>query len=1207
VKERMRGKRVLTKFGIEILFLLSLLTLVLFGQKLFYPNYQNKTEQVQQNFLSLEKKLDDVLRLEKLNFEKTELKGIWTKPTKYDVNLHIYRNDSLLYWNNSDLPILRFADIHFPAEGILHLQNGWYYAKMLRINRVVFCASFLIKKDYSYQNKELVNQFSNQLAQGLNMDISLEQNDHAVYDSKGNFQFSLLSPSIVSYSTTQAKIFLCLFIAVAGLFFWLLFIYWKKLSSAFGVLGLLILGGFWYVLIHQQWLAGFDELEPFQPSLYASNDFFPNFATFLTNVILFVLAFSMVNILLVRMRNNQWKLFALLFCYFGFFVFWHLYLDLLSGLIENSTIPFQINHLFDLNFYSILAIVAMGVLFYGFRRLLHTSTLALSKTRIPLSGLVVATFVSGFLYFLYDINFGHQMLLTSIFPFLFLSVKLYFKGKKQDLVFTQGLVMFFLFTLTLATSIGVFTDRKERSERELYANQLKTDKDILTELEFVKVEAKIRADAYLQRFVQNPQKISSLDFQEGLERRAFGGFWEQYDMEFFLFNPAGIPLVENENKSQKELDRTIEFNGTKSEVDSFSYFIADYVEQYSYLFRLPIYIKGELKAYFYATLKSKRIPEEIGFPRLLISDQAKVFQRLENYSIAKYYSGQLVNRYGAFSYPTFMDAIVHANGDTRFYANYKDYSHYFLKRGANNYVVLSIKNFTWFDLLTTFSYLFCFLGILLLPVLFRLNASFMGKGTLTLAIKIQMVLIGLVFISLLTYGWGSGIFVRDQYNNYTNQVISEKLNSVKLEFQSKFGPVANLTIDKDGNKMSFYLKKFAKVFVTDINFYDTKGYLVASSRPKVFNMGLISEQMNPVALREMKVNFESEFTHQERIGLLDYSSAYVPYFNNEGVMQGFLNLQHFGQQKEFEYQIQRFLTAIINVFMLLLAVSIVIAIFVSGWLTAPLRLLQESFSKVTLGQRNERIHYDKADEIGALVKEYNRKIDELELTAQQLAQSERESAWREMAKQVAHEIKNPLTPMKLGLQHFERLYDPEAPMSKEKFQKMTKSLVEQIDGLTRIANEFSNFAKMPQPQKEQVNLVALIENVVQVFGQDGENKIRLENPPTEIFLSLDKDMMVRVFNNLIKNALQAIQEKEQGEVIVKIWGAPGNVTVEIQDNGKGISEEEKYNIFVPYFTTKSTGTGLGLAMVKQMVELHNGQVSFTSEVGVGTSFFVRLG
>jgi two-component system nitrogen regulation sensor histidine kinase NtrY len=1203
----MRLRNKLFNFRLELTLVFSLLLFALYYAHLFHPNVDKEVRTFQSNFLKFEKNLDNALRYEKQNYEKHGLQHFWNKKDSYDCNMHVYRNDSLLFWNTNELPILRFADIHFPSAGIIHLQNGWYFAKIEKLNRVTICASILIKKDYSYENKDLVNDFYPSLDPGMEMKISFEEGKHEIKNSKGEYLFSLVPIWNSEFSKIQSAIFFCLFILVFALFFSLFLKWWKNMKLIVGLLSICGLLFLRYLSLFYDWFAPFKSILAFQPSMYASSELFPNFAGFLINIMIFVLCSNMLLVGLRRLKPGNIRTIILVAVYFGFFIFWYLFLILLGGLIENSNIPFQINYLFELNIYSVIAIGSLGVLFQSYLRLLYTSSHLLLKTNISLARIFGMTFIAGFFYFLFEINFGNQMLFSALFPFLFLMVLLYFREKATKRIdFRQGLMLFFLFALCMATSIGAFNDRKERSDRELYANQLKTDKDIITELEFVTVEEKLEKDAFLARVIQDPRKIGTSEFQAGIERRNFDGYWEQYDMEFFLFDRNGKALVENESKTMKELDRTIDYNGTKSEVDSFSYFIADYVEQYSYLFRMPIVTKTGKEGLFYATMKSKRIPEEIGFPRLLISNQAKVFQSLENYSIAKYYDGQLLNRYGDFSYPTVIDAIVQTNGDTRFYANYKDYSHYFVKKGANDYVVLSTRNFTWFDLLTTFSYLFCFLGILLLPLLFQLNENQFEKGTLTLAVKIQLVLILLVFLSLLIYGWGSGIFVRDQYNEYTNKVISEKLNSVKIEFQSKFGMEEKVSIDKDGNKMSFYLKKFSKVFVTDINFYDTNGYLMASSRPKVFNVGLISEQMNPVALREMKMNYESEYTHQEQIGNLSYSSAYMPYFSNESEFQGFLNLQHFGQQKDFEFQIQRFLTAIINVFMLLLAVSVVIAIFVSGWLTAPLRLLQESFAKVNLGQHNEQIIYTNDDEIGALVKEYNRKIDELEIKAQQLAQSERESAWREMAKQVAHEIKNPLTPMKLGLQHFERLYDPEAPMSKEKFQKVTRSLVEQIDGLTRIANEFSNFAKMPQPRRETIDICALLENVVQVFSHDGMRNIRTENTNKEINLSVDKDMMIRVFNNLIKNAFQAIQEIENGEVVVSVSTTKEHVLIEIRDNGKGIAEEQKDKIFVPYFTTKSTGTGLGLAMVKQMVELHQGDVSFVSEEGKGTSFIVRL-
>ena len=349
--------------------------------------------------------------------------------------------------------------------------------------------------------------------------------------------------------------------------------------------------------------------------------------------------------------------------------------------------------------------------------------------------------------------------------------------------------------------------------------------------------------------------------------------------------------------------------------------------------------------------------------------------------------------------------------------------------------------------------------------------------------KIQLVMISLVFFSLLIYGYGSGVFVGNQYNGYTNEVITEKLSSVRQEFQSKFSKDSVLSIETTGNRMEYYLRKFSRVFVTDINFYNPNGYLVATSRPKVYNVGLLSEQMNPDAMKAMLVDHESEFVHQERIGELSFASAYLPYVSDEGILLGYLNLQHFGQQKEFEIQIQKFFMAIVNVFMFLLAISAVVAILVSGWLTAPLRLIQQQLAKVNFGSLNEQIQYDRDDEIGSLIREYNFKIDELALTAQQLAKSERENAWREMAKQVAHEIKNPLTPMKLRLQHLQRVYNPDEPMNKEDMDSFVSSLVEQIDSLTRISNEFSNFAKMPNPKLDQIDLVATVTIFDRVVSQ----------------------------------------------------------------------------------------------------------------------------
>jgi nitrogen fixation/metabolism regulation signal transduction histidine kinase len=292
--------------------------------------------------------------------------------------------------------------------------------------------------------------------------------------------------------------------------------------------------------------------------------------------------------------------------------------------------------------------------------------------------------------------------------------------------------------------------------------------------------------------------------------------------------------------------------------------------------------------------------------------------------------------------------------------------------------------------------------------------------------------------------------------------------------------------------------------------------------------------------------------------------------------------------------------------MLLLAISIIIAVIVSSWVTAPLRIIQESFSKVSFGKHNQQILYDKEDEIGALVKDYNQKLEELEYTAQQLAQSERESAWREMAKQVAHEIKNPLTPMKLSVQQLQRVYDPNDPNSGLKLQKVTNSIIEQIDALAKIANEFSSFAKLPRPNELEIDLLPLLENVVEVFRESENFHISILTELDKCLVMADKDLMLRVFNNLLKNAIQSIPDGKIGEITISITVDENNFLFKFKDNGIGIAEEKHSKIFVPYFTTKSTGTGLGLAMVKQIIENHRGTIGFESEEGVGTEFWFKV-
>jgi nitrogen fixation/metabolism regulation signal transduction histidine kinase len=277
----------------------------------------------------------------------------------------------------------------------------------------------------------------------------------------------------------------------------------------------------------------------------------------------------------------------------------------------------------------------------------------------------------------------------------------------------------------------------------------------------------------------------------------------------------------------------------------------------------------------------------------------------------------------------------------------------------------------------------------------------------------------------------------------------------------------------------------------------------------------------------------------------------------------------------------------------------------SNWVTKPLRFLQTNLSLIQFGKKNQIIEYDKNDEIGVLIREYNKKLLELEQTAEQLAKSERESAWRDMAKQVAHEIKNPLTPMKLSIQQMMRVFEKENPAAKEKVDRLANSLIEQIDGLTRIANEFSNFAKMPSPLLEKVELVDIIKNVISIFEQEAV-VINFESSHNIIELQADKDQLIRAINNLLQNSIQAFDSKQDGVIKISIEVEDDFCKISIKDNGKGIPADRQNKVFVPYFTTKSTGTGIGLSITKQIIENHNGKIYFESQENKGTIFFVEL-
>ena len=288
----------------------------------------------------------------------------------------------------------------------------------------------------------------------------------------------------------------------------------------------------------------------------------------------------------------------------------------------------------------------------------------------------------------------------------------------------------------------------------------------------------------------------------------------------------------------------------------------------------------------------------------------------------------------------------------------------------------------------------------------------------------------------------------------------------------------------------------------------------------------------------------------------------------------------------------------------MLIIAIALAYFLSSYITKSIKSISDKMEQTQLNQRNEKILLNAASsEIEILVDAYNNMIDQLEESAIKLAKSEREQAWREMAKQVAHEIKNPLTPMRLSVQSFERKFNPEDENIREKLSEYSKTLIQQIDVMSAIASAFSDFAKMPTQNKEEIEVISVIKLAIDIFNDEC---VRFQSEEKELFAFLDKTQLIRVLTNLVKNALQATEETENPEIIVDVSSESEFLKISVSDNGKGIANELKELIFEPKFTTKTSGMGLGLAMIKNIIEAYDGNISFTSEKNKGTTFTVIL-
>lgn len=1143
---------------------------------------------------------------------------------KEGVALLIYESDTLKFWSDNSIAVENWITEVCLDTKMAKLYNGWFEVMHPHTNSTTtktIVGLLLIKNEFPYQNKYLTNEFQKDFQVPAETKLITDNSypENAMSNLNGDYLFSLRFNTEDSISFTT---YLSCLLNIAA--FFLVLIYLKdrslEMSPRIGknysiLLFCVLLMILRYISIRFNFPESFYCFDLFHPKIYAdaSSVWLTSLGDLFINVILlFYFSFVFCSEFSISERANSIKpaykqLLLLVLFLFYFWISWIIN-TLFIGLIKNSSIPFSINNLFNLNIYSYLSIVIIALLLFIYFLFCDKLVVVIPQFSLKRKHIISVFLLSALIHICIYHYLGSRDLVIILWPFVILFLITFIRQKHIIYPFSGVIFLVFLFSLYAVHVLIKYSRLKEQESRKIYAEKIAAEQDPIAELLFQDVANGISKDIILSSYVSGPEK-QTIEFEKRLRQQYFSGFWEKYDIHFALFDSMCVPVNKTQSTAYDNnlyFDELIDIRGRATASEHF-YSLNIASGKISYMAKLPFQKPDGTKfGTLYMELDAKFISDEIGFPELLLDRNVGLSQELANYSYAKYKYDELITQYGKYSYST--NGLGFEDGNTTFDFIVKDeYNHLLYRPDNKTLIVLSKRDEGLIGKVTTFSYLFALFSLLLLSILFfrQLSLTKLLAG-FSLKYRIQVLLVVIVLLSLALFGGGTIYYIKQQFEIKNRENISEKIHSVLMEVENRLG-AENKLHDALSEYASFIMKKLSAVFFTDINLYDAHGNLYASSRSKLFDEGLTSKKMNPEAYLQIAILGKTEFIHDERIGNLEYLSAYIPLKNKDGKLLAYLNLPYFAKQNELEKEISGFLVALINIYVLLFALSIVSAIFISNYVTKPLKLIQEKLGNIKLGKANEPIEWQENDEIGNLVSEYNRMIVELANSADLLAKSERESAWREMAKQVAHEIKNPLTPMKLSLQHLQRTWKDHAPDMEQKMEQVTKTIIDQIDTLSNIATEFSNFAKMPRANFEKVNVCDILQNSISLFHDTENTELEFKNETLEEdWVWADKEQLLRVFNNLLKNAVQSIPEHQKGKIQILLAKEENNYKVTIADNGSGISTDNLHKIFVPNFTTKNGGMGLGLAMVKNIVENTGGHIRFETQLHKGTTFFVYL-
>ncbi len=1113
-----------------------------------------------------------------------------------------------IHWSTNDY-IPERATLEEIKGVLLANEQGDFLITQRRRNKsgdtVLYVAMTPVLRRYSITNDYLKDRYNESLVPG-NVAITTNPNSIPVkYREETIFHIKCTGATYYD-DTTNSQITVLLIVLGINILF-LIFQLGNSMQDKYGrywglivLMGLLLLYKILVSLIELP--TSFSRMPVFEPDTFSFRVFYPTLGDGMINVVLITLVmyFLLIHEGLAKKMNRK-VLFATAFLLLlGSYFLIYLFGDTLNILIGKSRIDMDITSSLTFSFeriVSYLLVMLLGVLFFLVHYLAYRSIQKIGFNRINLIGFHVAAGLFAFPFVLAS----EVLLLTIPLNALYLLGINYFRLPDSLTALKFGSVNYLILTCVLLSATGAMMiyrglERNERYQMQRFVSYLHVSRDVESEFLLSNIRDQIEGDSVLLGAFAK-KEWDDRRLTNRIQRQYMNNYFNNYEIEVSYYDDKGIGrsgkhrrrMIDQVEKSYMRSYRTTAYPGIFYDPSK------GQNKRKKYVYIATVKNETDTLGYLEVELIRKKIASKRVLPNLLATGNNSS-SGLENYAI--YIDGQLNYSNGSYDYYTafnlgwFENPALYKSG-----IESNGWAHLATK-SDNKIAIVSTRVYPIQNIMTNFSFLFMLLVIsICLMFLAHLATHQRNTSELYFSTKIMLYSVGsfalpliLIATAIMSTTDRSNKLEIDKSNLKRTLLLSENLD--RLIEQLTDQDIASGVFEQELNTLSSYAGM-------DLNVYDRQGVLKYSSTPEIYENNILSTRLNPQIVTDLLERRDESSVVEESISDFNFKSSYVSVTSPDtGELLGVLQSPYFASKNHVKRQQLQVFANIINIFTFVFIISIGMAYRIVSRLTRPIMNIADKLHKTGFVQDNQPLEWKADDEIGVLVREYNNMLAKLEESKVELARNEKEAAWREMAKQVAHEIKNPLTPMKLTLQHLGRILG-----EKKEDKKSLEILLGQIDTLDEIVTSFSHFAKMPTPLNEPFDIADTLRRSVELHV---DKDISLSQEVDKCVVNGDKKLFGRIFNNLILNAFESMKHLEHPLLEVSLSANEGQALMVFKDQGVGIPEDNRDKVFVPNFSTKDSGTGIGLAVAKRGIEHAGGRIWFESESGVGTRFFIEL-